>query len=116
MGDLRLNFSRSEFKCPHCGRLEGPSDRLLDALQALRTAKGRALTIISGYRCPTKNAAVGGASNSRHMAGDAADIPGGYATVDDCQRAGFVSVGVRHGRVIHVDTWPGRAFHVFQDG
>ena len=28
----------------------------------------------SGYRCPIKNAAVGGKSKSRHMFGDAVDV------------------------------------------
>lgn len=32
------------------------------------------LILTSGYRCPHVNAAVGGASNSRHMYGDAADL------------------------------------------
>jgi hypothetical protein len=33
-----------------------------------------ALSITSGYRCPHKNALIGGAPNSRHQYGDAADL------------------------------------------
>lgn len=44
----------------------------LDAVREL--LGGRAITITSGYRPRAVNRAVGGASNSRHLYGDAADI------------------------------------------
>ena len=43
-------------------------------LQPLRTAWGRPLTINSGYRSPQLNTAVGGAPDSQHVRGEAADI------------------------------------------
>ena len=49
-------------------------------LQPLRTAwaqadgKGSGLRITSGYRCAVLNKAVGGVSNSAHLAGFAADV------------------------------------------
>lgn len=43
-------------------------------LQPLRTAMGEPIKIGSGYRCPQLNKAVGGASNSQHMRGEAADL------------------------------------------
>lgn len=51
---------------------------LLERLQSIRSEVGRPVIINSGYRCPSHNSAVGGASQSRHMVGDAADfrIPG----------------------------------------
>lgn len=42
-------------------------------LQPLRDAVG-AVRITSGYRSPTVNRAVGGASSSQHIKGEAADI------------------------------------------
>ena len=42
-------------------------------LQPLRDRFGP-IRITSGYRCPELNRAVGGASNSQHMRGEAADI------------------------------------------
>lgn len=46
-------------------------ERLLDPI---RVAWGSPITVTSGYRCPALNKAVGGASNSHHMRGMAADI------------------------------------------
>ncbi|WP_177153939.1 D-Ala-D-Ala carboxypeptidase family metallohydrolase [Streptomyces sp. 2131.1] len=46
-------------------------------LEALRHALGdRPITINSGFRSTSCNSAVGGASNSRHLYGDAADLGG----------------------------------------
>lgn len=49
-------------------------DRVLDPL---REAWGKPITVTSGYRCPELNKAVGGAGNSHHMKGMAADITTG---------------------------------------
>lgn len=43
-------------------------------LQPLRDHLGRAIVVSSGYRSPDVNRAIGGASNSAHMHGLAADI------------------------------------------
>jgi zinc D-Ala-D-Ala carboxypeptidase len=43
-------------------------------LQPLRDHLGRAIVVSSGYRSPDVNRAIGGASNSAHMHGRAADI------------------------------------------
>lgn len=70
---LRPNFSRNEISCRHCGLII-IDDPALDALQALREAAGMALTVVSGFRCPEHNRAVGGALHSRHLEGRAFDI------------------------------------------
>jgi uncharacterized protein YcbK (DUF882 family) len=114
MGDLTKNFSRWEFKCGHCGRLVGPSADLLAVLQGMRSLKGRSLTIVSGYRCATHNKAVGGVPYSEHLTGNAADVIGGYASANDWHAMGAIGVGVRRGRVIHVDC-SDRAPFTFQD-
>lgn len=43
-------------------------------LEPLRGMVGCPITITSGYRCKTLNEAIGGADNSQHMTGQAADI------------------------------------------
>lgn len=46
-------------------------------LDPIREAWGKPLRINSGFRCPVLNKAVGGAANSQHMRGEAADITAG---------------------------------------
>jgi uncharacterized protein YcbK (DUF882 family) len=107
MGDLSAHFSRAEFACPDCG-LFIHSETLLTALERLRAHTGRPLRILSGTRCRRHNAAVGGAPNSQHLHGLAADIPAGYAAESAARAAGFTGVGLdRNGRVIHVDVRQG---------
>lgn len=43
-------------------------------LQPVRDALGSPVNLNSGYRCPSLNRAIGGAKNSQHMTGHAADI------------------------------------------
>ena len=77
VGDLTKNFNRSEFACKGancCGHSAPVSMRLVYNLQALRTLIGQPLAINSGFRCNKHNKAVGGAQNSQHIYGTAADI------------------------------------------
>lgn len=48
-----------------------------NVLDPLREAWGKPIVVTSGYRCPELNKAVGGARNSHHMQGMAADISTG---------------------------------------
>lgn len=65
MGNLSEHFSIEEFACPHCG--QGlPSARLLEILEAARTATGIPFLITSGFRCAAHNAEVGGVEPSEH--------------------------------------------------
>lgn len=77
MGDLSANFSQTEFVCRHCRRLPqlGIVPALITGLEKLRAlAYPSGLIIRSGYRCPTHNTVVGGAKNSQHLYGSAADV------------------------------------------
>ena len=47
---------------------------LLQNLQVIRDHFQKPIIIISGYRSPTRNEAVGGAKKSQHMEAKAADI------------------------------------------
>lgn len=101
------HFSWNELGRPPLA-LRPASRRLAAALERLRSLRGdRPLTIVSAYRSASRNAAVGGAPRSRHLVGDAADIPRGYATTRQAAAAGFVGIGSLNGWAIHVDVRPG---------
>ena len=46
-------------------------------LDPAREKWGRPIKVTSGYRCPALNKAIGGAAQSQHMKGEAADIVAG---------------------------------------
>jgi uncharacterized protein YcbK (DUF882 family) len=76
MTKLSAHFSSHEFTCHHCGKLPNgyPSQALLTYLEKLRAHFDTPVTVMSGYRCPKHNKAVGGATHSQHLQGTAADI------------------------------------------
>lgn len=112
---LSRNFRRSEFVCRHCRLLPTLDQVLVDSLQRMRSAMGKPLRIVSGYRCSIHNRAVGGSRTSQHLRGRAADVPAGYATVRQWQDAGMTGIGVRGGQVVHVDTRRDVGHIVFED-
>jgi zinc D-Ala-D-Ala carboxypeptidase len=79
---------------------------LITRLEALRSVIRRAVPIVSGYRCPVHNPVAGGAANSQHMYGAAADLPSGLVPVELAERM-FVGVGHKGGWAIHVDVRDG---------
>src|SRR5690349_2264802 len=86
MGDLTKNFSWAEFTASDTAERLGidndplPAheshirDKLAPMCQRIRDKTGRSIHIMSGYRNPQVNKAVGGVSNSAHALGYAADI------------------------------------------
>lgn len=78
MGDLTKNFSKSEFDC-NCG-CDMPEDVFDNVklhaknLQVIRDFLNESIRINSGYRCPSYNYKVGGASKSQHLTGNASDL------------------------------------------
>lgn len=107
MPRLSEHFHSDEFRCHHCGRVLGPPMSLVSALERLRAAVGRPIVVVSGYRCEVHNRAVGGATASRHLKGDAADLALGVATVAQARAAGFKGIGHKRGFAVHVDMRPG---------
>ena len=71
---LSDNFKVKEFACNDGSDTVLISDELVDLLQKIRDHFGVAVTINSGYRTSAYNKKVGGATNSQHVKGTAADI------------------------------------------
>lgn len=73
------HFTWRELGCK-CGKCRLPDHvktnlaKLAQGLEQLRSKVGGPLFVHSGYRCPAHNRAVGGAADSQHMRGTAADI------------------------------------------
>lgn len=108
MGDLSAHFSRSEFACHHCHQLTHPPPQsLLSRLEQARVLHGGPITIVSGYRCPIHNRAIHGAINSRHLYGDAADLPLRTITTQQAKSLGFRGIGYSGPWAVHVDMRPG---------
>jgi len=85
--EIRLsdNFYLSEFTQSETAARKGidntPPDfainnlrRTAELLQLIRNKIGKPITITSGYRSPELNVAIGGAKNSDHTRGNAADF------------------------------------------
>lgn len=75
---LTKNFSLSEFQCK-CG-CEMPCEvlanikNLAEELQVIRDSVSKPLHLTNAYRCESHNEEVGGAKNSQHLYGKAADL------------------------------------------
>ena len=87
------------------------SDELLAKLEELRAYGGFVITVNSGYRSAAHNKKVGGASNSSHTRGLAADIKvkkdGSYVSAELicclCQTLGFDGVAYINANSVHLD-------------
>lgn len=73
---LTRNFRTVEFDCKGkgCCSKTPINIELVGYLQVIRNYFNKPVTINSGYRCQKHNKKVGGAINSRHTQGMAADI------------------------------------------
>lgn len=112
---LSENFKSTEFDChgDGCCSMTKVDMDLVKILQKIRTHFGVATNINSGYRCPTHNKAVGGASQSYHMKGQAADIsirnvaPSEVAKY--AESIGVLGIGL-YDTFVHVDTRTSKFF------
>ena len=96
---LSLHFDLGEFTRSATAAREGINNepgpavlanlaRLAGELEKVRLLCNAPLHVLSGYRCPALNAAVGGSKNSYHMLGLAADFdPPPGMTHDQLQHA-----------------------------
>lgn len=75
---LTANFSRSEFECTDGSEM--PLEvfnnviEVAENLEVLRAHFNTPVNINSAYRSPVYNRSVGGAVNSQHLSGKAADV------------------------------------------
>lgn len=109
---LSLSFKSSEFECG-CNKCETQylEEELVQKLQKVRDIYKKPIKITSGYRCPTHNKNIGGAKNSSHVSGMAADIQPNITTLDELDELYdicytiFDNIGDGRNRgFIHVDT------------
>lgn len=115
------HFRKSEMKCKCGGKYcdgypAGIDAKLMGILEGLRSHYGKPVTIRSGLRCGRHNAAAGGAKNSKHKTGKAADIyiPGTCDTAAgrDKVKAKAYALGAAYsycntegmGKSVHVNT------------
>ena len=106
-------FSPQEFACKDgCGEMD-VADRLVEILDEVREHFGQQTLVLSGRRCATHNANVGGAKRSQHLYGNAADIkvkgstPKEVADYIEEVYGNEVSIG-RYKTFTHVDVRPGK--------
>lgn len=71
---VSTNFRVKEFACTDGSDPIFIDSDLVNVLQKIRAHFGKAITITSAYRTPTKNKDVGGTTYSQHLYGRAADI------------------------------------------
>jgi uncharacterized protein YcbK (DUF882 family) len=69
-----FNVSEMEFYDKVPSNLIEKVKEVLTNIQVLRDALNVPISIMSGYRSPERNAAVGGATKSQHMEGNAVDL------------------------------------------
>lgn len=112
MGDLSPHFSKSEFACKCCNKVNVDSE-LISMLERLYSEmNAKAIIITSGYRCPAHSVAVGGTATDAHTRGIAADIrvvkqSGQCYTAPTIARVaekiGFTGIGIIDNLHCHVD-------------
>ena len=106
---LSNNFKVSEFACKDGSDKVLIDSELVEILQNIRDHFGTSVIINSGYRTSSYNAQVGGATNSYHVKGMAADIQvSGVTPAEVAKYAEDIGVrGVgRYKSFVHVDSRP----------
>lgn len=117
---LSTNFKSTEFDChgSGCCAQTKIDDDLVKYVQKIRDHFGKSVNVSSGYRCETHNKNIGGATNSKHSKGQAADIYiSGVAPAEIAKYAesiGILGIGLyetdKDGHFVHVDTRTTKSF------
>ena len=106
---ISKNFHLHEFQCKDGSHQVRLHPTLLTKLQQLRDHLNRPVIITSGYRNPEHNRRVGGAPNSQHLLGTAADIRvSGFTParlLPHAEAVGFTGIGL-YATFLHVDVRP----------
>lgn len=108
-------FELEEFACQGTGKVE-MDEAFLRKLDELRHICGFPFIITSGFRTKEHNDRIGGAPNSQHLFGRAADIQAyganAYKIIAEAKALGFTGIGIQqkgsfNSRFIHLDTKQG---------
>lgn len=119
---LTKNFSEKEFMCkcrrPDCDAAPMQKE-FMRKLQSLRDDWGIPLIPTSGARCSTWNTKKGGAPQSQHLLGNAADFwfehpSDTVAFVELAEKHGFGGIGAG-AHLVHVDNRKGWARWEYRD-
>lgn len=112
------NFTRAELECK-CGCtpsavVERNLTELATHLEQMREELGgKPLGILSGHRCAAYNKKIGGASQSRHLTGEAADLAVPWGKQDTFYRAALRVPAFKGGGI---GLYPGGGLHVDHRG
>lgn len=117
---LVKNFQSTEFDCHGngCCSTTVINEKLVQYLQQIREHFQKTVTITSAYRCPVHNKNVNGATGSRHVKGDAADIVVNGVTPAEvakyAESIGIKGIGLydttKDGHFVHIDTRTTKSF------
>ncbi len=108
MSQISKHFSTEELAC-RCGCGQMIVDpMLIGVLEFIRARFMRPVTVYSGNRCPAHNAECGGAQDSQHLYGKAADISVSEidlgSIVTAAEQAGAYGIGLYLDQgFVHVD-------------
>lgn len=104
------HFKVREYKCKDGSNMVFIDPVLASLVERIRKACGKAITINSGYRTVSHNKSIGGATNSYHCYGRAADLncPKGM-TMTEFKKHVDAVMGQKYGVIyysnfIHIDT------------
>ena len=103
-------FDTREFASPDTGEVKVSTD-LITRLNQLREDLGVPIHVTSGYRTPEYNEQIGGADQSRHITGEAADIVAEGISPEELADAAeeyFPGIGIYEDGHVHVDVGPER--------
>lgn len=111
MGDLTVNFSKSEFTCSCSCGLCNVDVEFINKLQIARTMAGMPFKITSGCRCKDCNNNAGGKLTSDHLTSKDITCKGAdieclnssarFAIISSCLAVGFTRIGIGDG-FVHV--------------
>lgn len=117
---LSKNFTSNEFDCHGSGCCSQTKihPKLVEYLQMIRDYFGTSVTITSGHRCKIHNKSICGATASRHIAGDAADIVvANHSPIEVARYAesiGIKGIGLyntaKDGYFVHIDVRETKSF------
>jgi len=104
---LSPHFRLREFQDPETQEVKVYPE-LVERLEQLRALVGKPITITRGYSTAATNLRVGGAVDSQHRLGKAADVFWEGMVLDEtaalAERAGFNGIGINRTKVhLHVD-------------